>query len=66
MPTSTNSIAKRSNSERGLSAERIPTGIEIKSQKNTPPKTSEAVTRASWAMIHRTDTPFWNEKPSDW
>ena len=47
MPTRTITIVDRSSSERGRSADRIPTGIEISSQSTAPPKTSDAVTGAA-------------------
>ena len=47
MPTRTPIIESRSSSERGRSAERIPIGIDTRSQMTMPPKTSDAVTGAA-------------------
>ena len=47
MPISTKTIAARSISDRGLSAERIPIGSASSIQRIAPPKTSEAVTGAA-------------------
>ena len=41
-------MAIRSSSDRGRSAERIPTGSAISIQKTAPPNTSEAVTGAAF------------------
>jgi len=48
IPIRTKTMANRSSSERGRSAERIPTGSAISIQKTAPPKTSDAVTGAAW------------------
>ena len=52
-----------SKSERGRSAERMPTGIAIMSQTITPPRTSEAVTGAPWAIMVRTSWRVYVEVP---
>ena len=49
IPISTNTIDIRSSSDRGRSAERIPTGNAINIQKTAPPNTNDAVTGAAWA-----------------
>ena len=46
---STKVIDARSKSERGRSAERMPSGIAISIQSTAPPKTSDAVTGAASA-----------------
>ena len=63
MPTSTKTMAIRSRSDRGLSAERIPIGSAISIQKTAPPKTSEAVTGAAFRTTELTVWRFVNERP---
>ena len=65
MPISTNTIAARSISERGRSAERTPTGMAISIQKTTPPNTREAVTGAALPTIELTSWRLANDVPSD-
>ena len=58
-------MADRSSSDRGLSADRIPSGSAIRSQTIAPPITSEAVTGAARATMSLT---FWRvakDLPSD-
>ncbi len=64
-PMSTNTIAARSSSDRGRTAERIPIGSEIASQKIAPPKTSDAVTGAVRAITSFTSSRLTNDSPSD-
>jgi hypothetical protein len=66
IPISTKTIADRSNSERGLSAERIPIGIASSIHRIAPPITKEAVTGAASPTIELTGRRFTNERPSDW
>ncbi len=56
-------MAIRSRSERGRSAERIPTGSAISIQKTAPPKTSEAVTGAAFRTTELTVWRFVKERP---
>jgi hypothetical protein len=56
-----NTIEARSSSERGFSADRIPSGIAITSQRKAAPRTRDAVTRESWPTIQRTEVPSWYE-----
>ncbi len=56
-----------SKSDRGRSAERIPTGSAISSQTITPPKTSEAVTGAALRISVETGVARTNDRPrSPW
>ena len=55
----------RSISERGLSAEMIPIGIESVSQKIAPPKTSAAVTGAARRTMSFTSCAVDERGPSD-
>jgi hypothetical protein len=66
MPIRTSTIADRSSRERGRSAERIPTGIAIASQRRAPPKTSDAVTGAARRTTSLTSWRVANDVPSDW
>jgi hypothetical protein len=61
MPMSTKVIEMRSMIDRGRSAERIPTGMESESQKIAPPKTSDAVTGASFPISELTLCRLTNE-----
>src|SRR5262252_10510816 len=65
IPIRTNTIADRSSSDLGLSAERIPNGSEIIIQRTAPPKTREAVTGAAALITSLTLRRFANEMPSD-
>jgi hypothetical protein len=58
-------VANRSVSDRGLSAETMPTGNAIRSIRTMPPKTSEAVTGAAEKMMSLTSCRFANDVPSD-
>ena len=51
IPISTPTIVNRSSSDRGLSADRTPIGIEIISQSTAPPNTSDAVTGAAYVTL---------------
>ncbi len=66
IPIRTKSIAARSKSERGLSAERIPIGIEISIQKTAPPKSSEAVIGAARLSVVFTSSRLVVERPRLW
>ena len=55
IPINTKMTAARSNSERGRSAERIPSGIAISIQMIIPPKMSESVNSRS--MVDSTVAP---------
>jgi hypothetical protein len=66
MPIRTPTIAVRSRSDRGRSAERTPAGIAIRSQTTAPPKTSEAVTGAASSTISFTLWRLTNERPRSW
>ena len=65
MPIRTKTIAARSISERGRSAERIPTGSASSIQKTAPPKTSEAVTGAASQTMSFTSWRLTNDVPSE-
>ena len=65
-PTRTNVIDARSNSDRGLNAERIPIGRAIIIQAIAPPKTSDAVTGAALATSELTDSRLAKERPRSW
>src|SRR5438132_273708 len=65
IPIRTNTIALRSNNERGRRAERIPIGSEISIHRMAPPSTSDAVTGAASLITSLTLRRFANEMPSD-
>src|SRR4051794_4084440 len=65
MPKSTNAVAPRSSSERGRTADKIPTGIEIDSQSSAEPATSDPVTGASAEIRDRTGCRLKYELPND-
>src|ERR1044072_6166806 len=65
-PISTNTIELRSNSERGLMADRIPRERAMRSHKPAPPITREAVTGAAEKTRVFTGSRFANEFPSEW
>src|ERR671925_2108159 len=65
IPISTNTMADRSNSDRGRSAERIPIGTAISIQTTAPPNTREAVTGAASFTISVTGWRVAYERPSD-
>src|SRR6266540_1565021 len=64
-PISTNTMPARSISERGRIAEYTPIGIASRSQKTTPPSTSENVTGAARRTISLTSWRLKNDFPSD-
>ena len=63
---STKVIAMRSKSDRGLSAEKTPTGSETIIQRIAPPKTRDAVTGAAAKTMSLTSCRVANEKPRLW
>ena len=65
-PISTKVIEVRSKSERGRSAERIPRGRAIISQRTAPPITREAVTGAAERTRLFTGSRLAKERPSEW
>jgi hypothetical protein len=66
IPISTKTIENRSRSDLGRRADRIPIGIASRSQKTIPPKSSDAVTGAAFAITWFTLCRFVNERPRSW
>src|SRR5436309_133139 len=62
---STKTMAARSPSDLGLSAEKIPIGSATSIQRTAPPNTIEAVTGASVRIVCVTSTRFVNDLPSE-
>ena len=63
IPISTKMTAARSKSERGRSAERMPSGIAISIQTTIPPKISDSVTGAARMTRSVTGSRFATELP---